>query len=215
MPIDKNIGSRFGRLVVLELVEKVNYMKKYKCVCDCGNIRICYLNNLKSGKTVSCGCYRKKVSAETLFVHGDRHTRLYSIWTNMKTRCYNKNSTGYKNYGGRGIRVCDEWRNDFTAFKKWAYENDYNDSLTIERIDTEGNYEPNNCKWIERKYQSRNRRSARLVTIKGETKTLKEWCDHLKINYKSVHSTVRRGSSEIEAIKYHLDMLIELEEQHG
>lgn len=121
-----------------------------------------------------------------MLIHGKRHTRIYSIWLNMKTRCYNKNNNYYEYYGRRGIKICNEWRDSFQAFYDWAMENGYQDGLTIDRVDTNSNYEPSNCRWTDRKQQSRNRRNNKKYTINGETHCLSEWCEILNLNYKKV-----------------------------
>lgn len=116
----------------------------------------------------------------------------------MKERCNNPNNPAYKNYGGRGIRICDEWLKDYKVFKKWAIENGYTDDLTIDRIDNNGNYEPNNCRWVSNKVQANNRRSNVLITYKGKTQNIKQWALELGINYKTLHRrlTVYKWSIE-------------------
>ena len=127
-----------------------------------------------------------------------KHSRLQSIFQGMKTRCYNPKDKHYKNYGGRGIRVCDEWNNrervpekdnatkGYLAFKKWALENGYADNLTIDRINVNGNYEPSNCRWITHKEQCNNTTRNRLITYKGKTQTVKQWCDELNLPYGAI-----------------------------
>lgn len=137
---------------------------------------------MTAGDSVSCGCYRK----EKVTKHGLYNTRLHSIWNSMITRCYNKNRKSYKNYGERGIKVCEEWRNNFQAFYDWSMSNGYNDNLTIDRIDNDENYSPNNCRWVDYKTQARNRRSNRKYTINSETRCLSEWCEILNLNYSTV-----------------------------
>ena len=107
--------------------------------------------------------------------HNGRYTRLYNIWSKMKQRCYDKNHTYYNRYGGRGIVVCDEWKNDFTTFRKWAYENGYTDNLTIDRVNNNGNYEPTNCRWITLQDQCNNRSTTRLLTFNNQTHSIAEW----------------------------------------
>lgn len=118
------------------------------------------------------------------------NARLYNIWRNMKQRCYNKNHAKYKNYGGRGIQVCDEWRTDFMLFYNWAINNGYKDNLTIDRIDVNGNYEPDNCRWATPKQQSRNTTKNRYYTINNETHCLSEWCEILNLNYKTIYARI-------------------------
>lgn len=193
IPNDENlIGMKFGRLTVVRFVDKVGYGKRYELLCECGNLTTCYINNVKRGLTKSCGCLHSELFKSITTTHGKTHTRLYSIWTNMKTRCTNKNVADYKNYGGRGISVCSEWSEDFEKFQSWAESNGYTDELTIERIDFNDGYNPNNCTWIEGRYQSRNRRGNLLVTFGKETKTMREWCITFGISYKGAHQSIAR-----------------------
>lgn len=133
--------------------------------------------------------------------HNKCNTRLYSIWTSMKTRCYNSNHEAYARYGGRGIAVCDEWRNDFMSFYNWALSHGYNDTLTIDRIDNNKGYEPNNCRWTTRKQQSRNLRNNKNITINGETRCLTEWCNILGLNYYTVWERLNYGWSVKKALE--------------
>lgn len=132
------------------------------------------------------------------YKHGLSNERLYHVWYGMMYRCYNPNCEGYKNYGGRGIVICDEWRNDYFAFKKWAYESGYDDKApkgvcTIDRIDVNGNYEPSNCRWATTIQQGRNTRRNLLVTYNGETKPLSEWCEELNLKYDPIHNRIEKG----------------------
>lgn len=151
-------GMRFGRLTVSKRVSQIGEGKvKWLCQCDCGNTTVVKADNLNSGSTLSCGCYNIDKIIERNTKHGKRYTRLYNIFCDMKKRCYNKNSANYKNYGERGIIICDEWLNDFNAFYNWAMENNYGDTLTIDRKDNDGNYEPDNCRWITKSENSTKR----------------------------------------------------------
>ena len=127
-------------------------------------------------------------------------TRLFAIWMKMKQRCNDKNDKAYKNYGGRGIRTCEEWQSDFVAFKNWAYENGYNDSLTIERIDVNGDYCPENCTWIPQKKQAINRRTSRFYTYNDETHCIAEWAKILKCNYWALRTRFDKGWSVEKAL---------------
>lgn len=134
------------------------------------------------------------------YKHGKRNTRLFSIWANMVTRCYNPNATGYKKYGGRGITICDEWRDNFEVFYDWSMSNGYSDELTIDRINNDGNYEPTNCRWATVKTQSNNRGSNHYVNINGVVRTLTEWCELCGINYRTVQDRLKRGWSVEKAL---------------
>ena len=177
-------GQKFGRLTVLN--ELHNYHKKgvyWLCKCECGNLTEVKGTCLTHGHTKSCGCLNRDITRNRNTIHGAHGSRLYTIWQAMKDRCYNVNFKRYKDYGGRGVAVCDEWKNDFKAFHDWAKNNGYADNLSIDRIDVNGNYEPNNCRFITLKQQNRNRRSNINVNINGVTKCLTEWCETLGVKY--------------------------------
>lgn len=153
-------GKKFGRLTVIEFDHKDKQRHIYwKCRCDCGNIRVVNSYNIISGKTKSCGCYgiEKRQTRNNL-----SRTRISRIWYNMNARCYNKSNASYKDYGTRGIKVCEEWHKDnpkgLENFYNWSLENGYNEKLTIDRIDVGGNYEPNNCRWTDQHTQGANKR---------------------------------------------------------
>lgn len=153
------LDKQYGRLTVIDYAENAKYgSTRWLCKCECGNEVVVQTNKLLSGETVSCGCYHR----EKVTKHGLEGTRIYHIWTGMIYRCYNEKHPRYKNYGGRGITVCDEWRDDIKAFQEWAEANGYQEELTIDRIDNNGNYEPDNCQWItlmeNTKKACRNRR---------------------------------------------------------
>lgn len=124
--------------------------------------------------------------------------RLYSIYQGMTKRCYYPDNQNYKYYGGKGIVICNEWKSDFSAFKKWALENGYQDNLTIDRINTNGNYEPSNCRWVSMKEQCNNRTSNHLITYKGKTQNLKQWCIELNLNYGIMESRINRYKWSVE-----------------
>ncbi len=185
------IGQKFERLTVTNR-EKNNKsgQSMWLCRCDCGNERIVLGQNLRGGLTKSCGCYHAERVKESKTTHGLTKTRIHRIWANMKRRCLNKNDSAYKNYGGRGISVCEEWLNSFQTFHEWAMHNGYNDMLTIDRIEVNGNYEPLNCRWVSLKEQQNNRTNNHRITFNGRTLTLHQWSEELEINYQKLFSRI-------------------------
>ena len=189
MPKFKDItGQKFGRLTALYRLHNTKGRVKWLCVCKCGNLVEVTSHDLQQNNTKSCGCLhteilvkRNKINA----THGQSHARIYRTWTNIRDRCYNNVNPNYNNYGGRGIAVCDEWKDNFQAFYDWSMANGYDDTLTIDRVDNNKGYEPNNCRWATQKQQARNRRSNRNYTINGETYCLSKWCEIYNINYQT------------------------------
>lgn len=168
------------------------------CQCDCGNQIEVSTNSLNKGNTKSCGCLHRDYlnnSRPNSIKHGDSKSRLYTIWRDMKLRCYNEKQIGYKNYGARGIKVCDEWLYDFISFKNWAMDNGYQNDLTLDRLDNDGNYEPSNCKWSTQKEQSNHKRNNRYVVYRGEKHTIAEWSNLTGIAYHLIWSKLKNGYS--------------------
>lgn len=191
------IGQKFGRLTVIEACdERKRGYKVYKCKCDCGNITHVIGTYLRIGRTLSCGCLTGK-----RIVKHDIKYRLKKIYTNMKTRCYNKKYRQYKDWGGRGIAVCDEWKDDFMNFYNWATSNGYDEDLTIDRIDVDGDYEPSNCRWVTMKQQNNNKTNNILLTYNNKTQNIKQWCDELNINYMTVYMRYKRGWTDEQCLK--------------
>lgn len=186
-------GQRFGRLIAIERVGKDNQRRTlWLCKCDCGNKIVTRIASLRNGTTKSCSCLQKEITRKRSTIHGlaGNHAycpRLYRIWKNMKTRCYNPKPYKYKNHGGRGIIVCKEWLK-YMPFHEWAMSHAYEKHLTIERIDNNGNYEPSNCRWATYKEQSLNSRQNHLITYNRETKTLYEWAKICNMKYKTLSS---------------------------
>ena len=176
-PRQNLIGIKFNHLTAIEFVENT-FPSCFVFKCDCGNTVIRRGTYVKMGKTKDCGCITKKIRIEKCrakcIKHGDYKSRLYSIWTSMKYRCENKNEPSYVNYGGRGISVCAEWHN-YENFKTWALQNGYKDNLTIDRINVNGNYEPDNCRWATRVEQNQNKRNTRYISYKDIKHTSREW----------------------------------------
>lgn len=152
-------GQKFGRLKVLEFAYIKNYSSYWKCQCECGNIKYARGSSLKKGNVRSCGCLQKEMEGNNFRKHNLSNTKLWFKWNSMLGRCYGKKSQSYYLYGGRGIKVCNEWKKDFKKFYDWANANGYKDGLTIDRIDVNGDYEPNNCRWITNYEQSYNKRN--------------------------------------------------------
>lgn len=191
-------GMRFGKLTVLSELNGDGKYKTWTCLCDCGNTRIANGNQLRSGHAKSCGCMQ--ILCPNARTHGLKHTREFSIWCDIRKRCYNENSKGYLFYGARGIKMCPEWKSSFLEFYKWAQLNGYDKTLSIERMDNNGDYEPRNCKWATRAEQSRNKRSTIYVEIMGVKKPLIEWCEIFGVNYKNSYEKVRRIKLKTERI---------------
>lgn len=162
------VGQRYGRLTVIRLDEKNDTKRvKWLCKCDCGNEKIVQQTHLRSGATTSCGCYHKEKAKESNKTHNLTHTSLHNRWKAIKQRCFNPNNAGYKNYGGRGVKLCSEWL-EFEAFYKWCIENGYKEEYQIDRIENDGNYEPNNVRFIPVKSNNRNRRTTAFVYVKDD-----------------------------------------------
>lgn len=204
-------GSKFGRLLALEYRKGSRRVKgKWVCECDCGQIVAVASDKLISGHTSSCGCLQRERTSEANKTHGLRNSRLYKTWCNMKTRCYNPKNSDYHNYGGRGITVCDEWRNDFKAFYDWAIANGYRDDLSIDRKDVNKGYSPDNCRWATDLEQARNKVGTVKITLYGETKSLKDWCDMYGLNYYAVYDKLRNGLSPEDAFRKEGDLIVQV-----
>ena len=196
-------SQRFGRLTVIEFVPIPKSSNSYwKCKCDCGNFSIVMGKSLLNGDTSSCGCFHKERTASGKYnlKHGMSNSRIYRIWKKMKERCTNTNSNNYAHYGGKGIKICDEWLNDFTEFYNWSMANGYTDELTIDRIDVSGNYCPENCRWVDMKTQQRNRTNNIQIEYQGKKMCLSEVAEKLGVNQKMIQNRYRRGYSEREML---------------
>ena len=199
-------GRRFGRLTVLSRGENDHAGKpRWECICDCGNTCLKYGSVLTLGYTKSCGCYRRESQRDAKTTHGHAHERLYNVWNMMKQRCGNPHSKFYHNYGDRGITVCDEWKKDYAAFRKWAIDNGYDPEAqkgecTIDRIDNSKGYSPDNCRWVGIDVQANNTRTNRLLEYEGEKKTLAQWARETNINATTINYRLHNGWPISEAL---------------
>lgn len=181
-------GKRFGNITVIRRADNTKDGKtQWLCRCDCGKEWVVQAGNLKRIKTCRECSFKKPYKK-----HGDYGTRLYNIYMGMRNRCENDNNANYSHYGGRGITVCSEWQN-YNIFKEWALANGYDDTKSIERIDVDGNYEPDNCTWIEMREQCHNKRGSIKFTLNGKTQDLALWAREYGVNYFTLYSRIRRG----------------------
>ncbi|UUV26102.1 MULTISPECIES: hypothetical protein [Lysinibacillus] len=187
-------GERCGRLTVKYHYGKNKYSHNlWYCQCDCGNYSVVTTAALSKGDTNSCGCLAIELTTKRTITHGMTNTRLYKAYAKMKERCDNPNSKSFQYYGGRGIKIHDIW-STFEKFKNWAYNNGYEEHLTIDRIDVNGDYEPLNCRWVTMKVQNNNKRNNLNIVYKGQEKTLKQWSEELNIKYSTLYGRiVKRG----------------------
>ena len=190
-------GQRFSRLTVISLDDRGIKGKTYwLCQCDCGNVTSVRSDSLRSGRIKSCGCLHNEVAALNVsknHTHKMSSTRIYAEWQSIKSRCLNENNTRWADYGGRGITICDDWRDSFQSFFDWSIENGYREDLSIDRIDNDGPYNPENCRWVTSEVQARNRRTNINITIGNSTRTLMEWCDIFEIDYKAAYNRYIRN----------------------
>lgn len=200
MQIRKDLsGQRFGNLIAIKPIGKneKNGQTLWLCKCDCGNDHITTTTYLVTGDCKSCGCLNSKRFRKMITKHGMANTRIYNIWQNIKRRCRNKNHPRYKDYGKRGIDICNEWE-DFNEFYQWAITNGYQDNLTIERIDNDKGYSPDNCRWITMNEQQFNKRTTHYLTYKGVTKTLTEWAKIKNMRVQTLASRINRFHWSVE-----------------
>ena len=200
------MGRKFGHWTVIERSEDYvvpsngQHRPRWVCKCDCENqtIQNVLETSLLNGISYQCKFCRDKIIGIKNTKHGDSYNRLYKIWVDMKKRCYNHNNKEYDNYGGRGILVCNAWIEYYTSFKNWAYKNGYQDNLTIERIDVNKNYCPENCKWTNQKEQQNNKRNNRLLTYNNETHNISEWSEITDISFYAICTRIDKLGWSIE-----------------
>ena len=191
-------GQKFHRLTVLKQYSNNHGQIRWLCKCECGNTTIVLGGHLTSGHTKSCGCLdrEKKATQQGLRV---KYPRLYHIWSGMKSRCENPKNKNYIRYGARGITICPEWH-DLNIFIQWALNNGYDDNLSIDRIDVDKGYSPNNCRWADIKTQANNKRNVNKYSYNGEEHTIPEWADMYGIRYKTLWKRLKRGMSIEDAL---------------
>ena len=197
------IGRTFGHWTVLSQAEDYitpssgQHRRRWVCQCDCDNKTIQNIleDSLLKGKSCQCKECANKIIGEKNKKHNGSRTRLYQIWRDMKKRCYNSNDKEFHNYGGRGISICEQWRNSYAYFMEWALKNGYTDDLTIERIDVNQNYCPENCIWASQKVQQNNKRTNHLLTYNNETHTIAEWSDITGLNFAVIYARIKYGWS--------------------
>ena len=191
--IEVTEGQKYGKLSIIKEVSPIGNKKRILCKCDCGNIKEYSMDRVIHGRTQSCGCLRNEMfltrrnnNGTSVYPKEATDSKLYKIWNSMKCRCYTVSSGAYFKYGAKGIRMCDEWKNDFMAFYNWALANGYSDELTIDRIDYRGNYEPSNCRWADIRTQANNKSNVRKYEYNGELHTMTEWSENMNINYSAL-----------------------------
>lgn len=194
-------NKRFGRLLVISFHSHCDRRKTYwNCLCDCGNTVIVQTSHLKSGHTKSCGCIKNERIKFLNYKNGMAKSRLNRIYRNMINRCYNENLKMYKYYGGRGIIVCDDWlvkNNGFVNFCNWALSNGYGENLTLDRIDNDGNYTPQNCHFVDKYSQANNKRNNIIIELNGERGTIGELARKYNIDYFKLRYYVRKNKNKI------------------
>lgn len=201
------IGKRFGRLTVIEEAGRVSGGQiTWICRCDCGNMtKPISGSRMRLGRTRSCGCLSKELLRNRTSTHKATKTRLYNVWLGMRKRCYYPKHNCYADYGGRGISVCAEWKDDFAEFQAWALANGYKEApkgeCTLDRIDNSKGYSPENCRWTSMVIQDNNKRNNKMLVIDGRTQTVAQWAHEYGLNPHTVYSRLRKGRSAEDAIK--------------
>lgn len=194
------IGKKQNLLTVIDIIVPQNGRKKLLCKCDCGNYTEILPYQFTSENIKSCGCLKHRTPYNA--THKLSQTPLYHIWETMRLRCHNPNNKKYYSYGARGIYVCEEWRNNFLSFQEWALSNGYKKGLSIDRIDNNKGYYPDNCRWATIKEQQRNTRRNIMITIDNETKSLIEWCEIYNLPYKTICNRIANGWDKHKALFY-------------
>jgi hypothetical protein len=195
-------GQRFGDWLVLYRDDTDKRKKKWICKCSCGTINSVNIDNLKRGASTRCQRCKGKLSSKRMITHGESKTRLYYVWLAMRNRCYRPGVNGYENYGGRGIEVCNEWKQSYEAFRDWSLSHGYKQGLQIDRIDNDGNYSPQNCRWVTHYKNMQNTRKNKKVYFHGKWQTRSEIADTYHISKRLFKDRLAHGWSVEEALYY-------------
>ena len=191
------LGKRFGRLTVIErMPNNKRHQAVWKCLCDCGKEVIVASGHLRSGHSQSCGCLAHERAADYHRTHDMKGTKLFRVYHTMKGRCCNPTDHKYPSYGGRGIKICSEWLSNPKSFFEWALANGYKEGLSIDRINNEGDYCPENCRWVDSYTQANNKRNNHIYEYYGNKLTIAEWAKLLDLSYSAIKSRIKRGSFE-------------------
>jgi hypothetical protein len=199
-----NYGEEVGNAIFLHNVDSLITQRKAMFRCVCGNKFISQIGKVKRFETKSCGCLQKKAASAANSRHRLKGHKLYGIWSAMKARCYNKNTAQYKDYGGKGVIVCEEWKNDFISFFRWAMANGWERGLQLDK-DTNGGgfiYSPSVCRFVTPKVNSNKRTTSKIIEYNGESKTVSEWADYFGISLKNLYQRMSRGWSFEKCVKY-------------
>jgi hypothetical protein len=197
-----SVGGKYGKLTVLkECKQKKWGQVVWDCLCECGRNRIATSYNLKRGITTSCGCVEVDRIANLNKTHGLSQHPIYKTWQQMKKRCYSEKYEHFEHYGGKGVIVCAEWINDFSAFYNWSMNNDWQKGLTIDRYPNKnGNYEPSNCRWANWFQQAGNKNNNRMLTVNGVCATMSEFSRTSGLNITTIYGRIKAGWSEHDAV---------------
>lgn len=199
MKLDNLVGNRYGRLIVVRRAENsLHGSTRWLCKCDCGNECVVHSVSLKTGNTTSCGCFKRDNAQKLYSTVRQKDKHLYAVWNGIKQRCFNKNNSSYHNYGGRGITMDSRWAENYETFYNWAIKAGYKRGLTIDRINNDGNYCEENCRFVDRQVQANNKRNVKTYTINGKTQSLRDWCREYNIGHSLVYQRVSKLGWPIE-----------------
>lgn len=206
------VGRRSGRLVIVKTAGKAsNRARLVECICDCGNKTICRWDGFQQGKTKSCGCLNREqqrknglktihIAIQSKVTHNLTNHPLYNTFKRMKRRCLNPKDKNYASYGGRGIAICKEWLNDVSLFVEWSTKNGWKRGLSIDRIDNDGNYTPENCRWVDQKTQCNNTRRTKFLVFKGRRQSITQWAEEFNLDPSNVGRRLKNGWTIEEAL---------------